>query len=122
MPVAHSPTPLRSLRAPSDLSLFGATDQLIRRLHEFIMASKHPPSESQHDREVQPRRRTRAPTEVIVRLHTDLAANENHPLANVDSNARNSERQRLIAAILARLASGLSAQTHQTDTMTETTN
>lgn len=86
------------------------------------MASKHQPSESSHDSVEQPRRRTRAPTEVIVRLHTDLAVNQNHPLANVDSNARNAERQRLIASILARLASGQSAQTHTTDTMTETTN
>ena len=80
------------------------------------MASRKSPSELT-PREEEPRRRTRTPTGVILRLHTDLAANANHPLANIDSQTRSCERQRLIASILARLAGGSISETRPVDTM-----
>ena len=82
------------------------------------MASRKSPSESTH-REEEPRRRTRTPTGVILRLHTDLAANASHPLANIDPQTRSCERQRLIASILARLAGGTISETRPVDTMNE---
>lgn len=65
------------------------------------------------------RRRTRAPQPVILRLCTDLVVNEDHPLARLDPAVRNEQRQRLIASILARLASGRSSLPSAIDTMTE---
>lgn len=65
------------------------------------------------------RRRTRAPQPVILRLCTDLADNEDHPLARLDPAVRNEQRQRLIASILARLASGPSSLPAAIGTMTE---
>jgi hypothetical protein len=82
------------------------------------MASRKSPSKLT-PREEEPRRRTRTPTGVILRLHTDLAANANHPLANVDPSTRNRERQQLIASILARLAGGTISETRPVDTMNE---
>lgn len=82
------------------------------------MASKKSHSE-RSPRAEEPRRRTRSPTGVILRLHTDLASNENHPLANLDPSTRNSERQKLIASILARLAGGSISETRPVDTMNE---
>lgn len=52
------------------------------------------------------RRRLRAPQLVILRLRTDLEANEHHPLARLDPAIRSEQREALIAAILARLANG----------------
>ncbi|MFO1003806.1 MAG: hypothetical protein U0936_26040 [Planctomycetaceae bacterium] len=50
--------------------------------------------------------RKRLPAPVLLRLRPDLAPNANHPLANVDPVRRGKERERIIASILARLASG----------------
>ena len=80
------------------------------------MASRKSPSKLT-SREEEPRRRTRTPTGVILRLHTDLAANANHPLAKVDPSTRNGERQKLIASILARLAGGSISEKQPVDTM-----
>lgn len=52
------------------------------------------------------RRRMRAPPLVILRLQSDLAANDRHPLAQLDPETRNERRQQLIASILARIANG----------------
>lgn len=65
------------------------------------------------------RRRSRAPLPVILRLCTDLPANDNHPLARLDPAQRAEQRQRLIASILARLASGPSSIPMGVDTMRE---
>ena len=61
--------------------------------------------------------RTRAPAPVILRLRQDLAPNDNHPLAGLDPEQRNTERLKLIAAILARLANGQSSAIDTGDTM-----
>lgn len=82
------------------------------------MASQKSHSEGS-PRAVEPRRRTRTPTGVILRLHTDLAANGSHPLANLDPSTRNSQRQQLIALILARLAGGSISEKRPVDTMEE---
>jgi hypothetical protein len=65
------------------------------------------------------RRADRDPPAVVFRLRTDLATNEQHPLANVDPAMREAGRQRLIAAILARLASGPSTTSQQVTIMPE---
>jgi len=65
------------------------------------------------------RRRSRAPQPVILRLCTDLPANDDHPLARLDPMQRAEGRQRLIASILARLASGPSSISVGIDTMTD---
>lgn len=52
------------------------------------------------------KRKARAPVPVIVRLHADIAANYQHPLAKLSPATRDAQRQQLIASILARLASG----------------
>ena len=65
------------------------------------------------------RRRSRAPVPVILRLHSDLKANDSHPLANLDPVVRSEQREKLIASILARLANGRSAVPPALDTMQE---
>jgi hypothetical protein len=54
----------------------------------------------------EPKRRVRAPKPVILRLRTDLAENKEHPLAKLDPQQREAERQQLFAMILARLSNG----------------
>ena len=56
------------------------------------------------------RRRLRAPALVILRLRTDVEANDHHPLGQMDPTLRNEQRETLIASILARLANGPSAK------------
>lgn len=63
----------------------------------------------------------RAPTPVILRLRQDLEPNEYHPLSGIDPEQRNSDRQQLIASILARLANGQSRNYSQLDTMLKAT-
>ena len=73
--------------------------------------------EKQHNAER--KARTRAPVPVILRLRQDLAPNDHHPLAGVDPERRNADRQQLIASILARLANGPSLNSSGVGTMIE---
>lgn len=63
------------------------------------------------------RRCARAPHPVIVRIRTDMEPNTHHPLAALAPEKRAEQRQCLIAAILARLASGVSSDAPAVDTM-----
>jgi hypothetical protein len=55
----------------------------------------------------------------VLRLLTGLKANENHPLADLDPNKRNAQREQLIASILARVAGGRSTAKTRLDTIKE---
>jgi hypothetical protein len=66
------------------------------------------------------KRKSRAPASLIIRLHSDIEANERHPLANLTPAIRDAQRQQLIASILARLASGPIQDSVATAKMTAT--
>lgn len=65
------------------------------------------------------RRNLRAPKAVTIRLCTCLDPNDRHPLAELDPTVREAERQKLLASILARMASGPIQSSHQTDKIEE---
>jgi len=52
------------------------------------------------------RQNLRAPQIVKLHLSSELQPNDRHPLAKLDPIVREAERQKLLAAILARIANG----------------
>jgi len=66
---------------------------------------------------VPPRRNRRGQRPVVLRFCSNIAPNDGHPLAGVDPEVRNAQRQNVIAAILARLAGSEAGNSASEDTM-----